>query len=713
MKTMKPETRMDRGELPTELSPRLAAMKNRIRAGEHHRHRVTEAIDLRRECDAENLSWPQRAARLTRRMCEAQTVVIEPDERIVFTRTVNKVAPVYSAAELRTLTAGRTLHELGPISNICADWGMVLSQGLLGRKAVALTSRKRLAADAGAGEFLDGTIETIDAVLALAARYAQAARQSGRHKVADVLERVPAQPAKTFHEALQALRLCHAVLWLGGHYHCGLGRFDQYLWPYLKTDLESGRLDEKGAEELLSEFFISLNKDSDLYPGIQQGDNGQSLMLGGVRPDGSDGVNPLTWMALRAACAVVLIDPKINLRVDRNTDLELLALAAKLTRLGLGFPQYANDEVVIPGLVAAGYELADARNYTVAACWEFSIPGKGMEVVNIGAVSMPAAVDKAIRAGLAANEPFERILARIANDMKEQVAALAEASRKLYLPPAPYYSVLMDDCLELGRDLSHGLKYNNFGIHGAASANAADALAAVKTLVLDEKKITPDQLFHGLDTNFADNEPLRILLQESGPKVGNNDDRADALLAKLFDLFANACAAAGENGRGGRYRAGSGSAMYYVWLARGHDGMREPAVGATADGRKAGEFFSSSLAPSPGILVRGPVSVLQSFGKLDYRRICNGGPLTMELSDSLFRGSDALEKVAQFIHMFVHCGCQQLQLNTLNVDTLRDAQRHPERHKNLVVRVWGWSGYFCELDADYQNQIIGRHIYGM
>ena len=711
MKTL--EARSGRNGGLTELSPRLASMKARIRAGEHHRHRGTEGVDLRTEADAGHFSWAQRAARLTRRMCEAQTVVIDPDERIVFTRTVEKVPALYAEAELRTLTAGRTMHELGPISNICADWGLVLSQGLLGRKAVAMATRGRLASDPVVLEFLDCAIETMDAVMALAGRYAAEARQTGREDVAAVLERVPANPATTFHEALQSLRLCHAVLWLSGHYHCGLGRFDQYLWPYLQSDLETGRIDGDAAEELLAEFFISLNKDSDLYPGIQQGDNGQSLMLGGVRRDGSDGVNPLTWMALRAACAVALIDPKINLRVDRNTNLNLLALAATLTRLGLGFPQYANDEVVIPGLVAAGYELGDARDYTVAACWEFSIPGKGMEVVNIGAVSMPAAVDKAIRAGLAAGEPFDRILDRVSADMKAQVTALAEASRRLFLPPAPYYSVLMNDCLESGRDLSQGLKYNNFGIHGAASASAADALAAVRTLVLEERKIDPSRLLRGLDTDFVDDEPLRLLLCEQGPKVGNNDERVDALLARLFDLFADACAAAGENGRGGRYRAGSGSAMYYVWLARGHDGMREPAVGATADGRKAGEFFSSSLAPSPKVLVRGPISVLQSFGKINYQRVCNGGPLTMELSDSLFRGDGALEKVALFVRTFVHSGCQQLQLNTLNVEILRDAQRHPERHKNLVVRVWGWSGYFCELDADYQNQIIGRHIYAM
>jgi len=695
------------GQLP-QLEPRLADMKRRIRAGEHHRFRTVDTLDLWTECDAEQLSWPRRAARLTRRMCEAQTVVIEPDERIVFTRTVRRVPSLYTAEELAALTAGRTLHELGPISNICADWGMVLSQGLLARRRTALEARAR-AADP---EFLEGAIETIDAVLALAGRYAEAARRMGRADLAEVLDRVPAQPAATLHEALQSLRLCHAALWMSGHYHCGLGRFDQYMWPYLQADLAAGRLDTAGAEALLAEFFISLNKDSDLYPGIQQGDNGQSMMLGGLRREGGDGVNPVTALAMRAAYAVALIDPKINLRVDRDTSLELLELGVQLTRLGLGFPQWCNDEVIIPGLLAAGYELADARDYTVAACWEFTIPGRGMEVVNIGAVSMPAAVDRAIRDGLAASEPFERILDRASEHMAGQVRALAEANRRLLLPPAPYYSVLMDGCLERGRDLCHGLRYNNSGIHGAASASAADALAAVRTLVLEEQRIEPGRLLRALDSDFAEDWPLLQELRETAPKVGNHDDRADGLLAKLFDLFADACASAGDNGRGGRFRAGSGSAMYYVWLAQGHDGMREPAVGATADGRHKGDFFSSSLAPSPDIPVRGPLSVLQSFGKLDYRRVCNGGPLTMELADSLFRGAGAVAKVALFIRAFVRSGCQQLQLNTLNVETLRDAQAHPERHRNLVVRVWGWSGYFCELDPVYQNQIIGRHIYG-
>ena len=696
----------------SELSPRLAEMKRRIRAGEHHRFRVTDTVDILAECELEGLDWTQRSARLTRRLCEAQTVVIEPDERIVFTRTVRRIPPLYRPEQMDALRAGRTFHELGPISNICADWGMVLGQGLLARRAAAQAARARLASDQEAETFLDAAVETIDAVLELARRYAAVARALGRDDVAEALQRAPAYPAASFRQALQALRLCHAVLWLSGHYHCGLGRLDQYLWPYLEADLAEGRLVAAEAQELLEEFFISLNKDSDLYPGIQQGDNGQSLMLGGVRRDGGDGVNPLTAMALEAGRKVALIDPKINLRVTRGTDLALLAKGVQLTRIGLGFPQWCNDEVIIPGLVAAGYDLEDARDYSVAACWEFIIPGKGMEVVNIGAVSMPAAADQAIRAGLQAGESFDRILQRAGADLAEQVRSLAETSRKLLLPPAPWYSVLMDGCLERGRDLSHGLKYNNFGIHGAGSANAADALAAVRALVYEQRRIDPTRLIRALDADFQGEEALRGELREGAPKVGNNDDGADDLLAYLFDRFADACAAAGDNGRGGRYRPGTGSAMYYVWLARGHEGMSEPTVGATADGRRKGVFFSSSLAPSPDVQVRGPLSVLQSFAKLDYRRICNGGPLTMELADSLFRGTEAVEKVALFIRAFVRSGCQQMQLNTLNVDTLRDAQQHPERHRNLVVRVWGWSGYFCELDETYQNQIIGRHIYG-
>ncbi|MDR3574324.1 MAG: pyruvate formate lyase family protein [Anaerolineaceae bacterium] len=698
------------------MNERLKCYKQRLRAGQHKSLRQARRTDdsLADECERQNLSWIQRSARLTRRQCESERVVIRPDERIVFTRTLLDVPPIYSKADWEKLTAGHTLHELGPISNICADWGMVLAQGLDGRRQAALAAcNQRGQEDPAALEFLDCAIETMDAVQGLADRYAEAARLLGRQEIAGILEQVPAKQPRTFHEALQSLRLLQAAVWLSGHYHVGLGRFDQYMWSYLQQDLESGRLDLAGAEELLAEFFISLNKDSDLYPGVQQGDNGQTITLGGVRRDGSSAVNELTRMALRVSCELEMIDPKINLRISADTEVELLCLATELTRKGLGFPQYSNDEVVIPALAAHGYDLEDARDYVVAACWEFIIPGQGMDVVNIGAVSLPAAVDQGIRAGLTAGDDFAGILRRVQADVHQQVQQVAGRYESLLLPPAPYYSVLMDNCLEMGRDLSRGNKYNNFGIHGAGAANAADALAAVQKFIFQERSLRSAELISALDANFADCEELRRKLFDDAPKVGNNDEQVDVLLSGLFETLADACEAYGQNSRGGIVRPGTGSAMYYIWLAQGHEGMREPLVGATAEGRPMGQPLGANLAPTQGARIRGPFSALQSFAKIDYKRVCNGGPITLELSDTVFRNPEAIRQVALLVRAFAQLGCQQLQLNALSLDTLLDARTHPDLHKNLIVRVWGWSGYFCELGPEYQEQIIARHMFSL
>lgn len=693
------------------MNPRLQTLRDRVRSRGQAAERTTPIPDILAEWDVENLTWMQRSARLTRRMCEAERPLIWGDERIVFTRTVPGVPSIFSDPELATLTRDFTLHELGSISNICADWGVVLSDGLLARRKTAQAAHQRLGADPGAVEFLVCAIETIDAVLGLAERYAQAAREIGREDLAQILTQVPARPARTFQEALQSLRLLHAVVWMSGHYHVGLGRFDQYMLPYLQADLGAGRLKIEAAEELLVDFFISINKDSDLYPGVQQGDNGQTLTLGGVTSTGEDAANQLTRMVLRVARDLSMIDPKINLRISTQTDFALLELASELTRKGLGFPQYSNDDVVIPALTAHGYDLEDARNYTVAACWEFIIPGKGMEVVNIGAVSLPFAVDQAVRAGLGRGETFESIQQRARVNIQEQVDQRVEHYRKLFLPPAPYYSVLMDGCLESGRDLSRGLKYNNFGIHGAASSNAADALAAVKQFIFDEQSLQSDELLSALEADFAGHDEVQHKLAQQGPKVGNRDTLADDMLVFLFDALAEACEEQAKNGRGGIVRPGTGSAMYYVWLARGHEGMCEPVVGATADGRRRGDFFSANLAPAPGVRADSPFRVFESFSKIDYQRIYNGGPVTVELSDSVFRNAEGVRKVAMLVRSFARQGGQQLQINSLSAMRLLAAKENPEKYPNLIVRVWGWSGYFCELAPEYQDHIIQRCLY--
>jgi pyruvate-formate lyase len=696
------------------MNEHLMALRTRTRDGHFARYRQASSPDLQNECDREGLSWAQRRARLTRRMCEAEQVVIEPDERIVFTRTLPSIPPVHAAADMAALTEGRTLHEGGLINNVCADWGMVLGEGLLGRRRVAeeTRSRARASGDTDALEFSEAAIETIDAVLALVARYAAEARRLRRDEVARVLERVPAEPAATFHEALQALRFLQAMVWLSGHHHVGLGRLDQYLWPTLSSDLEAGQLDEAGAEELLAEFFIALNRDSDLYPGIQQGDNGQSMTLGGTTPEGGPAVNPLTWMALRVARDVGLIDPKVNLRITADTDLALLELGTELTRKGLGFPQYANDDVVIPALAAHGYDLEDARDYTVAACWEFIIPGRGMDVGNIGAVSFPAAADAAIRDGLTRGASFTDILALTRSGIAAQVRERTAPYERLLWAPAPWYSVLMTGALETGVDHGRGAKYRNLGIHGAAAASAADALAAVQRHVFELGDVAPHELLEALEADFEGHEGLRRRLADESPRVGLNEPAVDDLLRLLYDWLADACEAERDIS-GLLVRPGTGTAMYYLWLARGRpDGsIPEPVVGATADGRHQGDPFGANLAPTPGTLLRGPISVLQSYAKIDYGRTCNGGPITLELSDSVFRSRDSITKVAGLVRTFAQLGGQQLQLNALSASKLLDAKAHPEEHRDLIVRVWGWSGYFCELSPEYQDHVISRHLY--
>jgi formate C-acetyltransferase len=367
--------------------------------------------------------------------------------------------------------------------------------------------------------------------------------------------------------------------------------------------------------------------------------------------------------------------------------------------------------VVIPALAAYGYRLKDARDYAVAACWEFLIPGRGMDVVNIGAVSFPAAVDEGLRAGVKSDAGFDILLEQVSASIQRQTTRLVKTYDQLFLPPAPYYSVLMTECLAEAKDLSQGTTYNNFGIHGAGSANAADALAAIKQFVYDDHSVSALDLVNALDGNFAGAEDLRSKLANDGPKVGRNSDLADEMLTWLFDRLADACEDFPDNRRSGTIRPGTGSAMYYVWLARGHEGMREPVVGATADGRHQGDFFSANLAPAPGVQVKGPISIFQSFAKINYKRICNGGPITIELSDSVFQDPESIRKVAMLVRTFADLGCQQLQLNSLNPVTLLDAKAHPERHQNLIVRVWGWSGYFCELAPEYQDHIINRALY--
>ena len=529
-------------------------------------------------------------------------------------------------------------------------------------------------------------------------RTRKAAEAQGRARLADALSRIPRRPAESFYEACLFLHILIFALRCAAHSHLTLGRFDQYMLPYLEKDLQTGVETEESAFELLEAFFLSCNRDSDLYPGMQQGDNGQSMVLGGMTKDGKDGFNLLSMLCLKASAELRLIDPKINLRVGKNTPLWVYEFGTQLTKLGLGFPQYENDDIAIPALMALGYEEEDARNYAMAACWEFIIPGRGMEIPNIGALPFANSVDSVIRSSLPACKDMETLKNAIRADIYERVQETLAQRKNLYFIPSPYLSLFFDGCVDQERDISLGAKYNNWGLHGTGVAAAADMLAAVDHAVF-KGTVAPQILLDAMENNFQGYETLRDQLKNQCPKVGNDDDDADQYAVWLLSTFADAVKGH-QNERGGIIRAGTGSAMYYISHAN--------ELGATADGREKGVPLPANYAPSLNIRLNGPVSLIKSFTKPQLGRTINGGPLTIEFSESVFSQDEAITKVAQLVQLFIRLGGHQLQLNTVNRERLLDAQAHPENYRNLIVRVWGWSGYFVELDKCYQDHIIRR-----
>lgn len=644
---------------------------------EHHKFRKDAEIVFDK-----SMTPIERMTYRFEQMAKAEEPHILPDEKICFIRTVKNHCDIFSDEEWKEIKEKHFIHELGYISNLSPNYERVIADGL--------EKSKEYADEYG--------VRVIDAILELSERYRLEALRTGREDIAEVLSRVPAKGAKTFREALQMLRIIHYSLWLEGNYHNTLGRFDKYMYPYLKADLESGRISKDEAYELLCDFFLSCNKDSDLYVGVQQGDNGQSMVLGGLDKDGNEVFNLLSEMCLEASGRLLMIDPKINLRVSKKTSLEVFEKASRLTKAGLGFPQYSNDDVVIDALVKKGYDREDACDYVVAACWEFIIPGKGADVANIGALSFPKVVDNVLHNGFEESNSFDELMEHVRNEIKSQSDKICDGIKNLWFVPSPFMNVCMD-C-----NIYEGGKYNNFGIHGTGIATATDSLYAIKKYVFEEKSVEKKQLVKAVDEDFKNDPSLLAVLRNETDKMGFDNDEVDEISVKLLNMFADALDGK-TNCRGGNFRAGTGSAMFYLWHA--------DEIGASPDGRRKGEPFGTNFSASIFAKIPGPFSVIKSFTKQPFDRACNGGPLTMEFASSMFNDADSINKVAMLVMSFIKLGGHQLQLNAVNLEKLKDAKIHPENHRQLVVRIWGWSAYFVELDEKFQNHVMLRQEYSL
>ena len=648
----------------------------------HHVFREKIDWNAAEEFSKLNLTPVERMTRRFEKMCALQTPAFLPDEQICFLRTaVTESNEVFTAEEWDAIKKEHYIHELGYHSNLSPDYESAIAEGLLKKRETADEYSRR----------------SIDALLELTDRYCKAAEEKGLKETAAVLRRVPRYGATSFREALQSFRVIHFGLWLENDYHNTVGRFDQYMFPYLKADMEKGILDRDSALALLEDFFLSFNKDSDLYVGVQQGDNGQSMMLGGLDIDGNDCFNLLSELCLIASGNLKLIDPKINLRVGKNTPIEVFELGSELTKAGLGFPQYSNDDIVIDALVDLGYDREDAVNYVTAACWEFIIPKVAADIDNIGALSFPLCVDRAIHRVLAECKTFDELMVQVQKEINAQADEICKSFDNLWFVPSPLMNMLMGNKLD-----SNEMKYINYGIHGTGIATAADSLAAIKKYIFDEKRITAQEMLDAVDNDFAGHEEMLALLRYEAPKMGQNQQLPDSMASQLLNWFADSLQGR-KNEFGGIYRAGSGSAMFYLWHA--------DELGASPDGRRKGEAFGTNYSPSLFAKIDGPLSVIRSFTNQPLARVMNGGPLTLEFHHSMFRDADCVSKVAQLVKSFVMLGGHQLQLNAVNLDRMKEAQEHPELHRQLVVRIWGWSAYFVELDRAYQDHVMARQEY--
>ncbi len=579
-----------------------------------------------------------------------------------------------------------------------------------------------------------------DAVRILADRYEEesyrlADAEMNRERKAELREiahncaKSPWLPPDTFPEALQALWTTHMLLMAAESYPgpgVSPGRVDQYLYPYFQADLDAGRLTREQAKEWLECWWIKHNYAYDYqgWVGTNQGINasfGQLITLGGMNADGSDASNDLTYLMLDVIEEMNLLEPKPNIRVHARTSDRLLNRIVEMLSRAQGSPFLINfDENAIAGLRWEGLPENRLWDYAPVGCLENTLAGddrSGTVDVNL---NLAKAVELALNNGCdmatgkqigpRTGDPREfQDFAQFSDAFKQQLKAIleriidandiADAGRARW-EPVPYLSALVGGCLESGKDANAGgARYNFLTVEGVALATAADSIAAVKKLVYDTRQIEMGQLVDALKANFEGCENLRQTLLNKAPKYGNDDPYADEI-AREISRFWSEQAFQYVSPTGKRYRGGYLSWNYWIAYA--------PTTAATPDGRRRGQYLSNAVCPVNGADRKGPTSVIKSVGNLDLRTAPNGASHTMSFSPAMMRDPEQRQKLVALLRAYAQVGGTALQVNVIDADTLREAQKHPDEYRNLLVRVTGYNAYFVGLGKEIQDEIIAR-----
>ena len=576
-----------------------------------------------------------------------------------------------------------------------------------------------------------------DALITFARRHAEKAREiAGRtvdparraelEAIAEVCTRVPAQPPRTFHEALQYYWFVHlgVITELNPWDAFNPGRLDQHLYPFYKKETASGALSREQARELLQCFWIKFNNQpAPPKVGVTAAESATytdfaNINSGGLRPDGSDGVNDVTFLVLEVIDEMRLVQPSSNIQLSARNPDAFLARAVEIIRKGWGQPSIFNADTIVEELLRQGKSIEDARNGGASGCVETGAFGKESYILTgyfnlpkIFEITLHNGVDPRTgkRLGPATGEAsgfaaFEDLLAAFRTQVKHFVDVKIRGNNvieRLYAAhlPTPFLSLLIDDCIARGKDYSDGgARYNTNYIQGVGLGTLTDCLSAVKLHVFQERTMPLRDLVAITEKDFAGYEKTRLLLQNRTPRYGNDDEFADALMRTAFEIFYDAVNGR-KNTKGGVYRINLLPTTCHVYFGS--------VTGATPDGRRAGKPLSEGISPVQGADRKGPTAVLKSAAKMDHVRT-GGTLLNQKFTPRLLADQAGLEGVMRLVRTYFGLGGHHLQFNVVNADMLREAQKNPADHRDLIVRVAGYSDYFCDLGKDLQDEIISR-----
>lgn len=625
-------------------------------------------------------------------------------------------------------------HAQGHICPDCATWLRLGPSGLRQQALDKITQARE-----GQEPFYRAVVTVMDGAAAFMRRYAALAREMAQEDaanretlttVARNCENLALRPAKGFHEALQSLWFLFVILQMESNASSfSPGRMDAFLWPYYEDDLEAGRIDGSRALELLECLWLKFNEivymrnanSAKYFAGFPIGFN---IAVGGVDAEGRDFVNDLSFLLLKAQKDLGLPQPNLSVRLHEGTGDALLKEAIRVVARGSGMPQFFNDKAVIPALKTLGVEEGDARDYAIVGCVELTTQGNELGWSDSAMFNLNKVLELTLNGGrclltgaqLAPNygdlttydtfEALEAAFRRQIDYFVERMIAGCEVVEEAHkqLLPSPFLSSVIRDCMEKGMDVTAGGAHYNFsGIQMIQVANLADSLAAIKTLVYEQKRVSRQELLAALRANFEGYEVLRAMLLNRAPKYGNDIDAVDALGVRWAEYFKQRLSSF-TNVRGGPYHTG----MYTV---SAHVPMGEN-VGASPDGRKAREpLADGGMSPVYGRDEAGPTAVLKSVSKLDRTLTSNGGLLNMKFLPSFFDTEAGIEKFALFLRTFVDLEIPHIQFNVVRREDLLDAQAQPEKYRSLTVRVAGYTAYFVELAEKLQNEIIARTSY--